>query len=514
MADLLRDRPAAAAAPPDRPTPTNRGVSVLLWAATATMVVLIVAVIAVGASRPDKPLEKPTARLANVEVQTIRVEPYDEALVLPAVLLADREATLSAELAGTLHEWLVKEGDQVAAGQVVARLNTDTLRAQQAELEAARRTAEATATMAERQLSLAKVSLEQTRRDLAQLEHELAAAQADLALAEKELARSQALRADNIQSQADYDAAANTRTQRAVAVERVTSQQAKARLAIESATVQISHAEASLAMERARVEEHAARLAQLAVSLAKTELRAPLAGRLQKFLLQAGEVVAPGQPLAAIYDLEYIRVKVDVADRFAPFLDLKSKAIDEYLAFSMPDAQRQVSASVILPGLPKLTGGTYKGLELPAELAYLAQASDPTSNTFQVELRLLNPGGALKQGIIGQARIAFLHYPKALVIPVRAVQVSDQGPRVLVAEPGPDGTATTRVRDIVPVSLQNDRILVSGGIAEGEHLIVAGGKGLVEGEAVRVIAADGQLLPQAARAAANDHLDAGAAGKP
>jgi hypothetical protein len=108
------------------------------------------------------------------------------------------------------------------------------------------------------------------------------------------------------------------------------------------------------------------------------------------------------------------------------------------------------------------------------------------SNTFEVELRFENPGAALKEGILAEAKIDFLQVPEALVIPLKAIRVTDAGPRVLIVK-NENGRSVARVRDIRPVSIHNDQILVRGGLAPHDQLIISGGKGVVDGEEVHVV---------------------------
>jgi hypothetical protein len=163
----------------------------------------------------------------------------------------------------------------------------------------------------------------------------------------------------------------------------------------------------------------------------------------------------------------------------------------------MPGAVQDLKASLTIPGMPKLTGSTYAGIELPAVIARVAQAASPTSNTFRVELRLLNPGQALKAGIIGRATLSFLRYDQAIIVPVKALQVAEVGPRVLVVETVA-GRTLARVRDIEPLSIQNDELLIRGGLKAGDQLIVSGAKGIVDGEEVRVVFADDKVREAAA----------------
>ena len=218
--------------------------------------------------------------------------------------------------------------------------------------------------------------------------------------------------------------------------------------------------------------------------------------------MEAGEVISPGQPLGRLYDLSWLRAAVDVPDRYAPLIDTASPLVQRYIDLAMPGAVQDVTAAITIPGLPKLTGGTYAGIELPAEVHRVAHAASPSSNTVRVELRLQNPGGALKEGIIGQARITFLRYGRAIIIPLKAVQVAEVGPRVLVVEQS-DGRWIARVRDIEPISIQDDEMLVRGGVTGGEHLVVSGAKGIVDGQEVLVVVADGHVV-QASTPGAGD----------
>jgi RND family efflux transporter MFP subunit len=280
----------------------------------------------------------------------------------------------------------------------------------------------------------------------------------------------------------------------------VQDSQEKAKTSILAARVRVAQAEAALDLEKAGVQEIQREIEGVKVDLDKCRIRAPFAGRFEEHSVEAGEVVSPGLTLGRVYDLRYLRARVDVPDRYAPLVDPNSPLVGTYVTAAMPGARQSLAATVRIPGLPKLMGGTHSGVAMDAEIARVAQAADPRSNTFQVELRFENPGEALKEGILAEAQIDFLTYPEALVIPVKAVQVSDVGPRVFVVEQD-SGQSVARVRDIEPISIREDRILVRGGLSPHEQLIVSGGKGLVDGEPVNVVIVDGELTTGDDRAA-------------
>jgi RND family efflux transporter MFP subunit len=468
---------------------------------TFALGVLIVVLIGMLMARKPAPMVLPAKELKGVATLAVVPRQYWERLELPARLEADRSATLSSELSGRLEAWLVEEGAAVEAGQDVVRFNSDDLNAQLRQLEARHASAEKTVAVAEQSLNMARVTLTQAEKAAAALKLERETAAAVLALAAKEFARSETLAAAAIATQADFDRADNAKELARLGVVKADDAIERAVVTVQAAAVGVTQAEATLELNRSLALEALRQVETLKVTLAKTHLRAPFAGRFEERLVEVGEVVSPGQSLGRLYDLTWLRAAVDVPDRYAPLLDTSSTLVQKYIDQAMPGAVQDLKASLTIPGLPKLTGSTYAGIELPAVIQRVAQAASPTSNTFRVELRLLNPGNALKAGIIGRATLSFLRYDQAIIVPVKALQVAEVGPRVLVVEMV-GGRAFARVRDIEPLSIQNDEMLVRGGLSAGDQLIVSGAKGIVDGEEVRIVVADGKVQEAAAEAAA------------
>ncbi len=471
----------------------------LPWVFTGVLGVGIVALTGVLLSRTPAEMVPPTKRLTGVATQVVTPRRHWESLQLPARLEADRSAVLSSEISGRLQVWSVAEGAVVAAGQEVARLNTDDLDAQLRQLEARRESAEKTVAVAEESLSMARVSLTQAQKAAASLTLERDRARVALDLAGKEFARVKTLSTAAIATPTEFDRAENAHALAQLDLAKAEDAMDRAAVTVQAAQAAIRQAEAALGLNRSQVREAERQLDALKVTLGKTRIVAPFGGRFEEHLVEEGEVVAPGEALGRVYDLSWLRAAVDVPDRYAPLLDATNSRLQTYIAMAMPGAVQDLKATLTIPGLPKLTGGTYAGVELPAEIHRVAQAASPTSNTFRVELRLQNPGDALKAGIIGQAHLSFLRFDQAIVIPLKAVQVAEVGPRVLVVETA-DGRDIARVRDIEPVSIQNDEVLVRGGLNAGDRLVVSGAKGIVDGEEVMVVMADGKILPNGSNA--------------
>jgi RND family efflux transporter MFP subunit len=455
--------------------------------------VAIAGVILYGATREVPEPPSPPKRLANVEVATVRPQTYRESLVLPAKVEADRVAAVSPEFAGRLSRWLVAEGQRVEGGQVVAELDTEVLDASLRELLAKRSSAALAVRQASAALEGARVALNSARKQVEVQELTRQGAEADLQLARADHDRVQSLVDQKVMDRARLDTARNTLTQAEVRLSQAREGVTSAKLAVDGAEVGVEEGKARLALAESTGTELDAAIASLRVHLAKSRLRAPVSGRLEAHLAEPGEFVDGGKPVARVYDLARVKAVVQVPDRYVAFLDVGNPAGREFIRQNRPGAVQEVRARLVVPGLPKLTGGENRGIELPAEVTRIAQAADPASNTFAVELGAENPGEALKHGVIARGVIEYLTFPEALIVPLQAVQVTDAGPRVLVVE-SRDGRSFARERTIVPGSIQEDRVQVLDGVTAGERLIVSGWKGLAGGTEVNVMVQDGVFL--------------------
>jgi multidrug efflux pump subunit AcrA (membrane-fusion protein) len=217
-------------------SPTGRRRTLLItWGITTALLVLTVLLVAkVALTAPPQPKELPK-RLADVEVITVQPREYEETLVLPGRLEALSRKDIGSELAGRLETWLVSEGEAVEAGQEIARLNTDLLRAQRTTLETAREGAGIRAEAAETVLRTAEVALEQARTRLIAQRLQEEVAESALELAQSEFDRASALADEDIASRAELDAARHALNTALVGVRSAAEAVSEAQLAVDAA---------------------------------------------------------------------------------------------------------------------------------------------------------------------------------------------------------------------------------------------------------------------------------------
>ena len=208
-----------------------------------------------------------------------------------------RQVSLAFENSERIAEIYGEEGDRVKAGQVLATLDTRTLR-----LQAAR--AEAAVTMQEQVLLRLKNGVRP--EEFLQAKARLEAALADAALAEQDVKRLQAIARDT-----DGRAISRQDLDRAAARLRVAQAQAQdqgeaLRLA------QLGPRAEDIAQAAAQLEMARAELALLQHRIAQAELKAPTDAVIRSRLLEKGDMASPQKPVfaLALTDPKWVRAYV------------------------------------------------------------------------------------------------------------------------------------------------------------------------------------------------------------
>lgn len=219
-------------------------------------------------------------------VSTVTVSPGEKrpVVTLYGRIESPRSATLNAAVRADVVAVETREGERVSAGAVLLRLDDAdlalVLRQRRAQVEELK----------------AQLSLEERQRqaDRSALETE----QALLELAQREVARVRRLAENGSASDSQVDAAEQQLRQRQLAVN-------QRRLAVDA------YAQRTRQL-RARIEQAESALAQARLDVARTVIRAPFAGRVASVEVATGTRVAPGTPLARLYDTGALQVRASL----------------------------------------------------------------------------------------------------------------------------------------------------------------------------------------------------------
>src|SRR5581483_10062068 len=115
----------------------------------------------------------------------------------------------------------------------------------------------------------------------------------------------------------------------------------------------------------------------------------------------------------------------------------------------------------------------------------VAPQADSTTRTFQVKVGIIDPPEAMRLGATVTGSIT-LSAPPGVQVPATALTQSEGHPAVWVVDPASE-TVALRPIDV----LQYDRatIIVSKGLATGDHVVTAGTQMLRPGQKVRLLGA-------------------------
>jgi HlyD family secretion protein len=199
------------------------------------------------------------------------------------------EIDIASKQAGRIREILVNEADFVEAGQVLVRMDVQSLEAELAQAQAQVRraqSAKATAASVVAQRRSARVTATAV----------VAQRESELAFAEKEFARAEAMVEKGFTSAQKLDDNRAKLNGARAALSATRSQVLEAESGIQAAESQVVEAQSS-------IEAALATVARLQSDIEDATLKAPRGGRVEYRIAQPGEVVAAGGKILTVLDL-------------------------------------------------------------------------------------------------------------------------------------------------------------------------------------------------------------------
>ena len=220
----------------------------------------------------------------------------------------------------------------------------------------------------------------------------------------------------------------------------------------------------------AQTADATARASQAALENAKlnleyTVIRSPIDGYVGRALLQAGNMVKANDTISLV-----------VINQVKPV----------YVSFAIPEQQLTVVRDLMRKN-PLVAEVAAPGTEKPlaaGRIAFLDNAVDPTTGTIKVRAVFDNADAALWPGQFYTVLVKLYDQENAIVVPSRALQTGPSGQFVYVVKPD----MTAEVRKVVVARTEGDvTVLVDGGIAKGEQIVVRGALRLAPGMRVNIV---------------------------
>ena len=274
----------------------------------------------------------------------IRTPKRPENLIMVNGRIEGDEAAVSSKVAGRIREISVREGDQVKAGQVIAVIDDEQVRAREDQENSKVQQADARVLSAQQQIAVLEAQLQesnigveqakvdaqgrvtQAEAQVAHAEAQLAQAQADYNQARYDEERYTTLANDGdvpertgrqAKSTAEAHAAGLRAAQKQVEATRGALTMAKANLSNEAMRSsqalgvqrQIVQARAELVAAQAETEHARARLKEVEADRNDLQVVAPIDGTVTTRSAEPGEVVAAGSPLVTLVDLNAVYLR-------------------------------------------------------------------------------------------------------------------------------------------------------------------------------------------------------------
>lgn len=393
------------------------------------------------------------SRTPDYDLNALTVEVGEDAITIRITASGTvepvRTVNLSPNTSGIVEELFVEQGDRVAQGQLVARMDSEQIDAQIVQSKAS--VAEASAQLDETLRGPTQTDIRQSEASVSQARAQVEDARARQALAVDEAVRSQRLFDRGAISRSDLDRALSDRRSADASLDQAIARLNEAEERLLDAR-NGSEAE-TIAQAEARLSRAQGQLQATQTQLADTQIRAPFSGIITQRFASEGAFVTPtatasdvtsATSTAIVALASGLEVVAEVPE--ADIGKIKRGQSVEIQADAFPDQLFEGSVKLIAPEAIERQNVT----------------------VFQVRIELLTGTDQLRSNM--NTTVAFLgdQLDDALVIPTVAVITQSGETGVLV--PGEDGQA--QFEPVVLGSQVGDRIQVVDGLEAGDRVFI------------------------------------------
>lgn len=183
-------------------------------------------------------------------------------------------------------------------------------------------------------------------------------------------------------------------------------------------------------------------------------ITSPISGTIDQMDLKLGQVAQPGTTGIRIVNADNLKVKADVPESYSG-----SVGTGNNVKIIVPDANDS----------------------LVTKVTFAAKAIDPTSRSFAVEIKL-PARKSLRPNMTAILKIANYSKANAIVVPIKAIQKSEDGDYVFVNNSGTAKRKTVKVG-----ATYGGQSEIVSGLNAGDQLITAGAEDIEDGDKIKVL---------------------------
>jgi len=374
---------------------------------------------------------KPEAKAKVVEVYTVGKNAQGVALTATGLVEAKRDTQLAFGTSGKIAQVLVKKGDLVTQGKVLASLDGSYY--QSAMTAAAGQVQEAAA---RKRKTIKGADAEQ----IAQQRLEVESANQRYEKAIQDYQQGERLFAGGAISQSELDKLKLEKQQAEITAK-------NEKIALDD-LLKGADAEDVIAVD-ATLKQATSEVQRARQTLQDSQIIAPFTGTVVEVTQQAGELSGPSQSLIHLVDLSEIKVTIDVTN----------DQIDQYALGA--------SVAVSKEGQKKSNG----------KVTYISPVIDKETGKYRVEITVPNPDQSWRGGMVATVEVP--RKVAGVIVPLESVGISQTQRYVIAVESG-----VVKKREVKTGQIIGDFIEVVEGVKPGEQLLRTGITYFVDGEKV------------------------------
>ncbi|XOC94121.1 efflux RND transporter periplasmic adaptor subunit [Burkholderia sp. 22PA0106] len=219
---------------------------------------------------------------------------------------------------------------------------------------------------------------------------------------------------------------------------------------------ELDNARAAYAQARADLNAAEAAVADAKLDLGFTEVRAPIAGRVGRAIVTAGNLARADQTLLTT---------IVAQDPVYVYFDCDEQSYLRYGRQRTEPRDRAIGANPVRIGLANEAGFSHVGT-----VDFLDNRLDPATGTIRARARLANPDHVLTPGLYARVQLTSGQIDRALTIDDKAVLTDQDRKYVYVIGPGDKALR----RDVTIGREFGGRRIVESGLESGNRVVVEG----------------------------------------
>jgi RND family efflux transporter MFP subunit len=192
--------------------------------------------------------------------------------------------------------------------------------------------------------------------------------------------------------------------------------------------------------------------------LSRTKVKAPFSGTIDNLIMQTGQAVAPGVPIAKLVSLGNLKVSADVSEQYISKIKVGTLV------------------NIHIPALNK---------QIQGRVARISNSINPSNRTFSVEVPINNSDNQIKTNM--SVKLDIIDYQtNALVVPNKSISTNAKGEKfVYILKKINSNKATTSKMIITTGNTNSEYTEVLSGLSAGDKIMMEGSKSVVDNSNVK-----------------------------